>query len=156
MSLRRVIVPICLGVTVVLLFFLGLTTYPELRRAHRFENAQAALQELPPSQRLQVLDRIAWLNGTPTMPSVETSGMSNSDKQLRKAIDLAKARLAAARPLPPDLEELARDANARPQWAVIQWRALLFATAITVLWGLFFLASKITSEGRASARQGLF
>ena len=134
MSLRRVIVPIFVGVTVILLFFLALTTFPELRRAQRFETAQAALQELPLPQRLQVLDRIAWLNGTSNMPSIQANESLNSDLQLRKVSDIANARLAAARPLPPDLEDLARDANSRPQWAVIQWRLGMFASAIIILW----------------------
>ena len=38
-------------------------------RAQRFENAQAAIATLPPMQRLQVFDRIAWLNDSPIMPS---------------------------------------------------------------------------------------
>jgi len=153
MSLRRVIIPICVGITGVLLFFLVLTTYPELRRAQRFDNAQTALQQLPPSQRLQVLDRMAWLNGSAMMPSVERIEVLNSDRQLRKAIDIAKARLAAARPLPPNLEDLARDANAKPQWAVVQRRLSLFAGAIVALWAVFFVGFKMTSAQYSSAGQ---
>ncbi len=150
--------PICVGVTVVLLLFLGLTTYPELRRAQRFETARAAVQELPLPQRLQVLDRMAWLNGTSNMPSVQTNETLGSDRQLPKTSDITNARLAAARPLPPELEDLARDANARPQWPVIQWRLGLFASAITVLWGLYFVGFKFLSTKRLgpSGRQGLF
>src|SRR5262245_16965948 len=132
MSLRRVIVPICMGITIILLFFLGLTSYPELRRAQSFETARAALQELPLPQRLQVLDRMAGLNGISNMPSVQASETVNSDWQLRKASDIANARLAAARPLPSELEDLARDANAKPEWSVILWRLGLFASTITV------------------------
>src|SRR5262245_16166669 len=155
MSLRRVIVPICVGVTFILLFFLGLTTYPELRRSQRFETAQAALQELPLPQRLQVLDRIAWLNGASNMPSVQANERLDSDWQLRKGSDIASARLAAARPLPPELEDLARDANTKPQWGVILWRFGLFASAITVIWAIYFFGFKIVSAKRIhpSARQ---
>src|SRR5262245_14176332 len=155
MSLRRVIAPICMGVTIILLLFLGLTTYPELRRAQSFETAQAALQELPLPQRLQVLDRMAWLNGISNMPSVQASETLNSDWQLRKASDITNARLAAARPLPPELEDLAHDANTKPEWGVVLWRLGLFACAITVLWAVYFFGFKSVSGKRMhpSARQ---
>jgi len=142
MSLRRVIVPICVGLTVIMLFFLALTTYPELRRVQRFGTAQAALQQLPLPERLKVFDRMAWLNGTSIMPSIQANETLNSDWQLRKGSAIANARLAAARPLPADLEDLARDANARPQWAVIQWRLGLFASAIAILWASLFVTSR--------------
>jgi hypothetical protein len=100
-----------------------------------------------------VLDRMAWLNGSAMMPSVERIEVLNSDRQLRKAIDIAKARLAAARPLPPNLEDLARNANAKPQWAVVQRRLSLFAGAIVALWVVFFVGFKMTSAQYSSAGQ---
>jgi hypothetical protein len=155
MSMRRNLVRICVGTTALLLLFLGLTTLPDLRRAQRFENAQATIESLPSTQRLQVLDRIAWLNGNPVMPSVGPTSLPGPDQQLRIGIDIAKARLEAARPLPDDLEALAKDANRAPQWVRIRWRIGLFVSAITLLWSLLYLGFWITSEQRESARQVL-
>jgi hypothetical protein len=138
--------------TAILLFFLGWTTIPELNHARRFEDAQAALTQLPPAQRLQVLDRIAWLNGSPMMPSVPPFSGSDLSQQLRNQIDVANARLAAARPLRSELEELARDANRAPQWELIRWRLGMFTGAITLSWALLFFGLWISSEQRRSAR----
>jgi len=107
---------------------------------------------LTPAERLQVLDRIAWLNGLAMMPSVSPLSGSDSSQQFRNGIEIAKARLAAARLLPAGLEELARDANSPPQWDVLCWRFGLFGGAIALLWALLFLGFWITSERRSSAR----
>jgi hypothetical protein len=146
MRMRRSLVRIWVGITALLLIFLGLTTFPEINRARRFENAQATLANLAPAERLQVLDRIAWLNGESMMPSVPPVMVSDSSQQFRAGIDIAKARLAAARPLRPDLEDLARDGNSAPQWAVIRWRTGLFASAIAVLWALLLIGFWINPE----------
>jgi hypothetical protein len=155
MRMRRSLVRIWVGITALLLIFLTLTTLPEIQRAQRFERAHEKLVILPTIERLQVLDRIAWLNGQSNMPSVPQVSTSDSDQQIRNGIETAKARLAAARPLPPDLEDLARDANSTPQWEIIRWRFGLFAGAITLLWAILFFGIWITSEQRPSARQGL-
>src|SRR5262245_66492837 len=156
MGMRRALLRIWVGITALLLFFLGLTTFPEIDRAQRFDNARAALVSLPLLERLQVLDRIAWLNGLTVMPSVPPVSGSDSNQQFRNGIELANARLAAARPLPSDLEELARDANITPQWEVIRWRFGLFAAAITLLWALLLAGFWITAERRPSVRQGTY
>ena len=145
MRMRRSLVRIWVGITVLLLVFLVLTTLPEMQRAQRYERAQGNLMHLPPSERLQVLDRIAWLNGLSIMPSAPQVKSSDSGQQFRNGIETAKARLAAARPLPPDLEDLARDANLAPQWALIRWRIGLFFAAITALWGLLSLGFWLTA-----------
>jgi hypothetical protein len=152
--MRQSLVRIWVFTTAILLFFLLWTTIPELYRARRFETAQAALTQLSPAERLQVLDRIAWLNGLSTMPSVPPVSGSDLSQQLRTGIDIANARLAAARPLPSQLEGLARDANVTPQWDAIRWRMGLFVGTIALLWALLFLGFWITSEERRSARQG--
>jgi hypothetical protein len=146
MRMRRSLVRIWVGITALLLIFLGLTTLPEIQRAQRFARAQEKLAILPPIERLQVLDRIAWLNGQSIMPSVPQVSTSDSDQQFRNGIETAKARLAAASPLPPDLEDLARDANSAPQWEIIRWRIGLFAGAIALLWALLLVGFWITSE----------
>jgi hypothetical protein len=148
MGMRRSLVRIWVGTTGLLLFFLGLTIFPEIHRAQRFESAQAALASLSPIERLQVLDRIAWLNGEPVMPSVPPVSVSDSSRQFRNGIDIANARLAAARPLPRDLEDLARNANVTPKWAVVRWRIGFFVVAITVLWALLYLGFWFTAPHR--------
>jgi hypothetical protein len=155
MGMRQSLVRVCAGTTALLLVFLVLTTVPDLRRAQRFENAQAIIEALPSTQRLQVLDRIAWLNGSPVMPSVRSTIPSAPDQQLRIGIDIAKARLEAARPLPDNLESLAKDANRAPQWTRVRWRIGLFVSAITLLWALLYLGFWITSDHREAARQPL-
>src|SRR5262245_35285307 len=125
MGLRRSLLRIWVGITALLLIFLGLTTLPEIQRAQRYERAHRNLTNLPPSERLQVLDRIAWLNGESIMPSVPGVTNSDSDQQFRIGVETANARLAAARPLEPRLEDLARDANVTPQWETIRWRFAL-------------------------------
>jgi hypothetical protein len=148
MGLRRSLLRIWVGITALLLLFLTLTTFPEIQRAQRFERAQTNLTNLPPIERLQVLDRIAWLNGQSMMPSVPTLKSANSDQQFRNGIEIANARLAAARPLSPDLEDLARDANLVPQWALIRWRVGLFVVAITALWALLYFGFWLTAPTR--------
>jgi hypothetical protein len=145
MRMRQSLVRIWVGITALLLVFLTLTTLPEIQRAQRFERAQEKLVILPTIERLQVLDRIAWLNGQSIMPSVPQVSTSDSDQQFRNGIETAKARLAAARPLPPDLEDLARDANSAPQWEIIRWRIGLFVAAITALWGLLYFGFWLTA-----------
>ena len=145
MRMRRSLVRIWVGITILLLVFLVLTTLPQVQRAQRYERAQGNLMHLPPSERLQVLDRIAWLNGQSIMPSVPQAKSSDSGQQFRNGIETAKAQLAAARPLPPDLEDLARDANLAPQWALIRWRVGLFFAAITALWALLSFGFWLTA-----------
>jgi hypothetical protein len=146
MRMRRSLVRIWVGITALLIIFLGLTTFPEINRAQRFEKAQAAQANLPRLERLQVLDRIAWLNGASVMPSVSPVEAADSNEQFRNAIEIANARLAAARPLTSHLEDLARDANATPQWETIRLRFGLFAGAIALLWALLFVGFWILSE----------
>jgi hypothetical protein len=153
--MRRSLLRIWVFTTAILVFFLGWTTIPEIDRARRFETAQARLTQLSAAERLQVLDRIAWLNGKAMMPSVPSVSVSDSSQQFRNGIDIANARLAAARPLPPALEDLARDANVAPQWAVIRWRLGLFVGAIAVLWALLLIGFWITAGHRSSVRQGI-
>src|SRR4051812_29160006 len=119
--MRRSLVRFGVFTAAILLFFLGWTTIPELARARRFEAARALLVQLAPAEHLQVLDRIAWLNGSPTMPWVPPVSGSDLSQQLRNGIDIANARFAAARPLRFELEDLARDANRSPQWGVVAW-----------------------------------
>jgi hypothetical protein len=152
--MRQSLMRIGVFTTFILIFFLGWTTIPELDRAREFDVAQAAIAQLPQAERLRVLDRIAWLNGSANMPSVPRFIVADLTNQLRNEIDIANARLAAARPLPSELEDLARDANRAPQWDVIRWRVGLFATAISLLWALLFLGFRMTSAQRPS-RQGL-
>ena len=146
MGMRRSLLRISVFTTAILLFFLGWTTIPELQRARRFETALSALTQLSPAERLQVLDRIAWLNGLSMMPSVAPVSGSDSSQQFRNGIDIASARLAAARPLRSELEDLAREANVPPQWDVICWRFGLFASTIALLWVLLFVGFRITSQ----------
>jgi hypothetical protein len=80
------------------------------------------------------------------MPSVAAVDVSGSSQQFRHGIDIANARLAAARPLTSHLEDLARDANATPQWETIRLRFGLFAGAIALLWALLFVGFWILSE----------
>jgi hypothetical protein len=151
--MRQSLVRIGVFTTGILLFFLGWTTIPELDRARDFEAAQVAISELSRAERLQVLDRIAWLNGSAAMPSVPRFIGTDLTQQLRNEMDIASARLAAARPLPFRLESLARDANRSPQWDVIRWRIGMFAGSITLLWGVLLLWVWMTSAQRPS-RQG--
>jgi hypothetical protein len=153
MRMRRSLVRIWVGTTVLLLVFLVLTTLPEIQRAQRYERARANLMHLPPSERLQVLDRIAWLNGQSIMPSVPQVKSSDSDQQFRNGIETANARLAAARPLAPNLEDLARDANTAPQWETIRQRFGLFAGAIALIWALLVVGFWIASEPKLSRHQ---
>ena len=148
MGLRRSLLRIWVGITALLLLFLALTTFPEIQRAQRFERAQVHLMNLPPMERMHVLDRIAWLNGRSMMPSVPTITTSNSDRQFRNGIEIANARLAAARPLSDDLEDLARDANLAPQWVLIRWRIGVFVVTITALWALLYFGFWLTAPTR--------
>ena len=155
MSMRQSLVRIWIGTTALLILFLALVIFPDLLRAQQFENAQAAIATLPPMQRLQVFDRIAWLNDSPIMPSsVDPINQRDPDQQLRKGIEIANARILAARPLTEDLEALVRDANGAPQWARIRWRIGLFLGAIMLLWAFLYLGFWITSVQHASARHG--
>ena len=155
MSMRQSLVRIWVGTTVLLILFLIWVIFPDLIRAQRFEHAQATIAALQPGQRLQILDRIAWLNGSPIMPSsVDPTNQAGPDQQLRKGIKIAKARILAARPLADDLEALVRDANGAPQWARIRWRIGLFLGAIMLLWALLYLGLWITSVQHTSARHG--
>jgi hypothetical protein len=158
MGLRQVIVPICVGVSLVLLFFLGLMTYPELRRARDFENARAVLDDLPPTKRFQVLDRIAWLiawlNGISILPSVGSVEALDSDRQLRKGIDIARARFEAARPLSPELEDLVRAVNRAPDWAMIRWRFGFFLGTIAGLWLMLYLVPGLRRINANQCGQG--
>jgi hypothetical protein len=156
MGMRRSLVRIWLGTTALLILFLILTTFPDLHRAQRFEKAQAVIASLPPTQRLMVLDRIAWLNGEPMMPSVGPMALPGPDQQLKRGIAIAKANMEAARPLPEDLEALVKDANGAPQWARIWWRVGLFTGAIALLWALLYVGFWITSLQRASAPRRSF
>src|SRR4051794_30772769 len=100
MSMRQSLVRIWIGTTALLILFLAMVIFPDLLRAQRFESARATIATLPPVQRLQVFDRIAWLNGSPIMPSsVDPTNQTGPDQQLRKGIEIAKARILAARPL---------------------------------------------------------
>ena len=152
--MRQSLVRISVGTTVLLILFLVWVIFPDLSRAQKFENAQATIASLPPGQRLQILDRIAWLNGRPVMPSVGEASQTGPDQQLRKGIAIAKARMMAARPLAEDLEALVKDANGAPQWALIRWRIGLFLAAIMLLWALLYVGFWITSVQHASARHG--
>jgi hypothetical protein len=154
MSLRQVSVPICLGVSLVLLFFLGLTTYPELRRARDFENARAVLDDLPATKRFQILDRIAWLNGISILPSVGSVEALDSDRQLRIGIDIARARFEAARPLSPELEDLVRAVNRAPDWAMIRWRFGFFLGTIAGLWLMLYLVPGLRRINANQRRHG--
>jgi hypothetical protein len=153
-SMRQSLVRIGVFTTLILIFFLGWTTIPELDRAREFDAAQAAITQLPQAERLRVIDRIAWLNGSASMPSVPRFIGTDLNQQLRNETEIANARLAAARPLPFELENLARNANRGPQWDVIRWRIGMFAGAITLLWGVLLLWFWISSARRPS-QQGL-
>jgi hypothetical protein len=153
-SMRQSLVRIGVFTTLILIFFLGWTTIPELDHAREFDAAQAAITQLPQAERLRVIDRIAWLNGSASMPSVPRFIGTDLNQQLRNETEIANARLAAARPLPFELENLARNANRGPQWDVIRWRIGMFAGAITLLWGGLLLWFWISSARRPS-QQGL-
>lgn len=153
-SMRQSLMRIGVFTTLILIFFLGWTTIPELDRAREFDAAQTAIARLSRAERLQVLDRIAWLNGSASMPSVPRFIGTDLTQQLRNEIEIANARLAAARPLPFTLENLARNANRSPQWDVIRWRIGMFAAAITLLWAVLLLWFWISSAAWPS-RQGL-
>ena len=153
-SMRQSLMRIGVFTTLILIFFLGWTTIPELDRARDFDAAQAAISKLPRAERLQVLDRIAWLNGSASMPSVPRFIGTDLNQQLRNEIEIANARLAAARPLPFELENLARNANRIPQWDAIGGRIAMLAGAIILLWAVLFLWFWISSARRPS-RQGL-
>jgi hypothetical protein len=152
--MRQSLMRIGVFTTLILIFFLCWTTIPELYRAREFDAAQSAIAQLPRAERLRVVDRIAWLNGSASMPSVPRFIGTDLTQQLRNEIEIANARLAAARPLPFELENLARNANRGPQWDVIRWRIGMFAGAITLLWGVLLLWFWISSARRPS-QQGL-
>ena len=146
MGMRRSLLRISVFTTAILLFFLGWTTIPELQRARRFETALSALTQLSPAERLQVLDRIAWLNGLSMMPSVAPVSGSGLQPAVPERHRYRKRPVGCGTTAAVELEDLARKANVPPQWDVICWRFGLFAGTIALLWVLLFVGFRITSQ----------
>jgi hypothetical protein len=105
---------------------------------------------LPPTKRFQVLNRIAWLNGISILPSVGPVEPLDSDRKMRKGINIARDRLEAARPLSPEMEDLVRAVNRAPDWAIIRWRFGFFFGTIAGFWVLICLGSR---SRRSNANQ---
>jgi hypothetical protein len=157
MNIRRGLFRVWVVLTALLLLTFGASIHQEWLRENqvygveigngRLEVSRVVFEKLLPWERYQVLDRMAWLNGIQTMPSIGTVDMLDPDREAtkKKLIEVAKARLKAGQTLPPKLEALARGDLIRPDMFPFLMRIGLFVAGIAILWATLYVGFWVAS-----------